>query len=246
MQFFKESLYPAPTHEAIDAVASILGIQHLLSLPLVALSSGQTRRSRIAAGLLAQPRMLILEDPFAGLDVQSRKQIADMLGAVNDGSQGLSGSSAGNDTMRLVLALRGTGAVGMPEYVTHVARVMGGEVETLEKEEYVDRLQTEGEKHHVVPEVSARQERATAQVVPVVDAQNVSIAYGEKKASTDAAASCLCHLTRPIRRFSTTSRGESTRETGGTCKAQTAAARQPSSPSSSGTTRAPSPSRPNA
>ena len=190
--------------------------------------------------------MLILEDPFAGLDVQSRKQIADMLGAVNDGSQGLSGSSAGNDAMRLVLALRGTGAVGMPEYVTHVARVMGGEVETLEKEEYVDRLQTEGEKHHVVPEVSARQERATAQVVPVVDAQNVSIAYGEKKASTDAAASCLCHLTRPIRRFSTTSRGESTRETGGTCKAQTAAARQPSSPSSSGTTRAPSPSRPNA
>ena len=190
--------------------------------------------------------MLILEDPFAGLDVQSRRQIADMLGAVNGGSQRLGASSAGEgDAMRLVLSLRGRGAIGMPEYVTHVARVMAGEVETLEKEEYVDRLQTEGEKHHVVPEVLTGHERATAQAVPVVDAQHVSIAYGDKKASTGT-ASCLRHLTGFIRRSSTTSHGESARETGGTCKARTAAARRPSSPSSSGTTRAPSPSRLNA
>lgn len=192
LQFFQESLYPAPTGDAIDAVAAILGIRHLLQLPLVALSSGQMRRSRIAAGLLAQPRMLILEDPFAGLDVQSRQQIADMLGAVNSGSQKLGGNSRGEgDAMRLVLSLRGTGAVGMPEYVTHVARVAGGEVDTLEKEEYVDKLKTEGETQHVVPEVHVNQERTPEQTVPVVDAQNVSIAYGEKKASTKSPSVCV-------------------------------------------------------
>jgi hypothetical protein len=129
--------------------------------------------------------MLILEDPFAGLDVQSRRQIADMLGAVNSGSQPLNGTSKGEgDAMRLVLSLRGTGAVGMPEYVTHVARVAGGEVETLEKEVYVDRVKSEGEKQHVVPELNTSREHRGGESAPVVDAQNVSIAYGDKKAST--------------------------------------------------------------
>ncbi|GHJ86046.1 hypothetical protein NliqN6_2448 [Naganishia liquefaciens] len=183
LEFFQESLFPAPTDQAIDAVASILGIQHLLSLPLVALSSGQTRRARIAAGLLARPRLLILEDPFAGLDVQSRRQIAGMLGAVNSGSQTL---GTEGDAMRLVLSLRGTGAVGMPGYVTHVARVMAGQVEMLEKKEYVDRLQAESETQHVVPDGPAvNRERAAGLADPLVDAQNVFIAYGDKRVLDD-------------------------------------------------------------
>ncbi|KAJ9109558.1 hypothetical protein QFC20_003304 [Naganishia adeliensis] len=182
LQFFRESLYPSPAEDAIAAVSATLGIQHLLSLPVVALSSGQTRRSRIAAGLLARPRMLILEDPFAGLDVQSRAQIADMLGAVNGGSAKLL-QGAARDAMRLVLSLRGTGAVGMPAYVTHVARVTGGEVETLSKEEYAD--QVGEDKHHVVPDLGASAKQTGKSTVPVVDAQNVSIAYGEKQILDD-------------------------------------------------------------
>lgn len=124
--------------------------------------------------------MLILEDPFAGLDVQSRAQIADMLGAVNGGSAKLL-QGAARDAMRLVLSLRGTGAVGMPAYVTHVARVTGGEVETLSKEEYAD--QVGEDKHHVVPDLGASAKQTGKSTVPVVDAQNVSIAYGEKQVS---------------------------------------------------------------
>jgi ABC-type molybdenum transport system ATPase subunit/photorepair protein PhrA len=191
LQFFRESLYPSPTEEAIEAVSCTLGIKHLISLPVVALSSGQTRRSRIAAGLLARPRMLILEDPFAGLDVQSRAQIADMLGAVNSGKRKLLSSEA-DDAMRLVLSLRGTGAVGMPAFVTHVARVVGGEVETLPKEEYVDKVAGE-EKQHVVPDLSRTARKTKTPAAPVVDAQNVSIAYGDKKVSL-----CLSYRSRLI------------------------------------------------
>ncbi|KAJ9123367.1 hypothetical protein QFC22_001566 [Naganishia vaughanmartiniae] len=192
LQFFRGSLFPSPKEDAITAVASILRIEHLLHLPLVALSSGQTRRSRIAAGFLAAPRMLIVEDPFAGLDVQSRQEIAVMLGRVN--SRGIDPHTAGrgaDDTegqgMRLVLSLRGTATIGLPRYVTHVARVTDGEVETLSKEEYVERVKDEETTHHVVPDPGSKP--AVAQSVepsatkPVVDVQGVSVTYGETKVS---------------------------------------------------------------
>ncbi|KAJ9107358.1 hypothetical protein QFC21_000808 [Naganishia friedmannii] len=188
LQFFRNSLFPAPKEDAIAAVAAILRIEHLLELPLVALSSGQTRRSRIAAGLLAAPRMLILEDPFAGLDVQSRKEIARMLGRVNSGAVNLKTTSQDarhkeEDGMRLVLSLRGTGTIGLPGYVTHIARVMGGDVEMLGKEEYVDKVKGEEETQHVVPDMGrqAVTQSAESSTQPVVDVQGVSITYGETK-----------------------------------------------------------------
>jgi ABC-type molybdate transport system ATPase subunit len=42
-----------------------LGLKHLLDLPLVALSNGQTRRARIFKALLAQPELLLLNEPLS-------------------------------------------------------------------------------------------------------------------------------------------------------------------------------------
>lgn len=50
------------------AAARRVGIEHLLDVPFVGLSNGQTRRARLAIGLLKAPRLLIVEEPFAGLD----------------------------------------------------------------------------------------------------------------------------------------------------------------------------------
>jgi ABC-type multidrug transport system ATPase subunit len=42
-----------------------LGLSHLLDLPLVALSNGQTRRARIVKALLERPDILLLDEPLS-------------------------------------------------------------------------------------------------------------------------------------------------------------------------------------
>ncbi|HVK10780.1 MAG TPA: ATP-binding cassette domain-containing protein [Gemmataceae bacterium] len=67
------------TDEHLAAVATRLGIGHLRPLSLIKLSNGQTRRARIAKALLGRPAMLVLDEPFIGLDADGRREVAGML-----------------------------------------------------------------------------------------------------------------------------------------------------------------------
>ena len=49
----------------IHDFASRFEMSHLLPMPLVALSNGQTRRARVVRALLAKPELLVLEEPFS-------------------------------------------------------------------------------------------------------------------------------------------------------------------------------------
>ena len=48
-----------------DDLSTRLGLSSLLDLPLVALSNGQTRRARIVKAILAQPELLLLDEPLS-------------------------------------------------------------------------------------------------------------------------------------------------------------------------------------
>ncbi|MFO0802239.1 MAG: ATP-binding cassette domain-containing protein [Gemmataceae bacterium] len=63
-------------------VARQLGIEAQLPLSFMKLSNGQTRRARIAQALLANPELLILDDPFLGVDACGRVEIAEILGGL--------------------------------------------------------------------------------------------------------------------------------------------------------------------
>ena len=51
--------------ERLDSLAQQLELEHLLDLPLVALSNGQTRRAKILEALLESPKFLVLDEPFS-------------------------------------------------------------------------------------------------------------------------------------------------------------------------------------
>ena len=51
----------------LNRTTKALKLDHLLDIPLIALSNGQTRRARIAKALLSMPEVLVLEEPFSAL-----------------------------------------------------------------------------------------------------------------------------------------------------------------------------------
>ena len=59
-----------------------LGIAALLSRKLVHLSNGEMRKTLLVHALLKAPRLLILEDPFAGLDAATRKVLHRVIARV--------------------------------------------------------------------------------------------------------------------------------------------------------------------
>lgn len=62
-----------------DAIVAQLGIDRLLDRGLLFLSTGEMRKIMIARALVKAPQLLILDEPFEGLDVASRSQLADII-----------------------------------------------------------------------------------------------------------------------------------------------------------------------
>ncbi len=58
---------------------SLLDVAHLGERDLPTLSTGQMRRFMLARALIAAPRVLLLDDPFAGLDPESRARVMGLL-----------------------------------------------------------------------------------------------------------------------------------------------------------------------
>jgi ABC-type sulfate/molybdate transport systems ATPase subunit len=202
----QNGLSPSANHTSkeklleIERIATQIRVSHLLQTPLIGLSSGQTRRARLGAVLLSRARMVILEDPFAGLDVGSREDIAELLGKVNSGRI----SNDTNDVdaveeqrrMRTILVLRGAGLVGMPKWINKVAQVTEDEVWTGSKEEYVERAREKdagkvyrsastgiGETVGRGEGESVEKKEGDADREPVVRMKDVNVAYGSKKVS---------------------------------------------------------------
>lgn len=63
----------------LHEVLSFFGIEDLLPKRLIFLSSGELRKFLIIRSLLSRPRILILDNPFIGLDAASRQVLVDLL-----------------------------------------------------------------------------------------------------------------------------------------------------------------------
>ncbi len=67
--------------QALQRLAEI-GLGHLANRPLAQTSYGERRRVEIAMALAQKPRVLLLDEPFAGLSLDERRDVRALLAAV--------------------------------------------------------------------------------------------------------------------------------------------------------------------
>ena len=67
---------------AAEAMGAV-GLEHLASRPVAALSGGQQQRVLVARALAGEPDVLVLDEPVAGMDVDSQQAFASTLEALH-------------------------------------------------------------------------------------------------------------------------------------------------------------------
>jgi branched-chain amino acid transport system ATP-binding protein len=73
--------FDADARQEIDEIAGIVKITHILELPGGAISYGQQKLVALAAALVGEPGLIVLDEPLAGVNPTLCREIGDLLQA---------------------------------------------------------------------------------------------------------------------------------------------------------------------
>ena len=97
-------------NEPFNRVFTLFEIDKMLDKQIVMLSSGEMRKFQLTRTLLTRPRILIIDNPFIGLDVVTRGQLCDLLGEL-----------AQLNGLQIILLLSATNNI--PDFITHIVPI---------------------------------------------------------------------------------------------------------------------------
>jgi molybdate transport system ATP-binding protein len=159
------SEYAKLIHAAPSCAASILksfDLWERRNAPLIQLSSGEHKKLQLTKALMLKPQLLILDNPYTGLDIQSRANLNELLGqACLEGMQLIMISNDGEDLA----------------FINRYARLEHGKIisstEPFVKAPFDSRLRK--------PLPSFLSMAPTENVTELVRLNGVNVSYGDKK-----------------------------------------------------------------
>ena len=154
-------------------IYELFGLDTMLDRYVILLSSGELRKLIIASSIFSQPRLLIIDNPYIGLDKEARRQLTILLQTLS--------KEHGIQIMIVVNRRQ-----DIPEFITHVVEVSGMRIgRKVTRDEYL-------ESGNDNPMESSLPDNWQQQIIDlpyndeeynaerVVDMRKVSIRYGER------------------------------------------------------------------
>lgn len=150
----------------------LFNLEELLDKHIVLLSSGELRKFQLSKTLLTNPRVLIMDNPFIGLDVQARELLHNLLRDLIKFTN-----------MQIILVLSQDS--DLPKFITHIIPMKGstcGKKVTLN--EYLSSRNSENtnllskEKQERILNLPYNENLSVSE--DVVEMNNVSIKYGDR------------------------------------------------------------------
>ena len=176
----REVLGPVDDENRRHELFELFGIEQLVDKKIILLSSGELRKFQLARALIHAPRILIIDNPFIGLDALTRKFLYEQLSEL---------SRMGNLQLIIVQSMLDD----VPDFITHVVTVEDKRVgPKLTRADYLSRFVHIDDPRHreaEAPVFAALRSRILA-LPPhvegltsgdeVVKLNKVSIRYGER------------------------------------------------------------------
>ncbi|MBR1388258.1 MAG: ATP-binding cassette domain-containing protein [Prevotella sp.] len=91
-------------------IYELFHLETLLDKYVILLSSGELRKFKLASSLFTNPKVLIMENPFIGLDAQTRDQLKTLLATLSK-----------ENNLQIILVLAKTDEI--PDFITHIVEV---------------------------------------------------------------------------------------------------------------------------
>lgn len=155
-----------------EALYELFGIERLLDKHIILLSSGELRKFQLTKTLLSNPRVLIMDNPFIGLDARTRDQLHALLGELTKVTD-----------LQVILILSKTDDI--PAFITHVIPIEDRSCgKKMTQEEYLAIRRSAPEhvlskdKEERILNLPYSNDLYTTE--HVVDLNKVSIRYGER------------------------------------------------------------------
>ena len=153
----------------------IFNLHYLLDKYIILLSSGELRKFMLCRSLMGDPRVLIMDNPFIGLDKETRQQLREVLETVSQ-----------ERALQIILVLAKDEDI--PKFITHVVPVRDKKVvPKVTREEYLTVHNSQCTVHNLSVQESVLKEIISLpyhdddyNTKEVVKMNNVKIQYGDR------------------------------------------------------------------